>query len=271
MLEEKRYLTISQVARICSTSRSTILRMEKDGILKPAYVNEENGYRYYDQDGVMRIMRNLSFQEVGVTHKELRQYYEEHENYEQMLELLETKLKKLHAMTDALKVETQGESEESIDFFTFQEVYCYSQTLNNLKDYTKVRGFLWDAMQEVLDAGLSPERSMHPFVSIDVNAFFEHEFEHKEYDFTVNIPVVDNKLAQSNENVVVLAPVKTISSYLYGGSDKIRDTFIKLGREIEAKKLKICGPARIISIVKSVPGEDILKKFWVTRVCIPVE
>lgn len=47
------YLTINQLAKVCSISRASLLRMEQDGILTPAYVNPDNGYRYYDSGSVI--------------------------------------------------------------------------------------------------------------------------------------------------------------------------------------------------------------------------
>lgn len=74
MNSNSRYLTINQLAKICSTSRAALLRMEEDHILDPVYVNPQNGYRYYDETSVLRVARNLSLQEFGITHKELYNY-----------------------------------------------------------------------------------------------------------------------------------------------------------------------------------------------------
>ena len=37
--------TVSQVSRSCGISRATILRLEDKGLLTPARVDEQNGYR----------------------------------------------------------------------------------------------------------------------------------------------------------------------------------------------------------------------------------
>lgn len=41
------YLTISELAKTNSVSIKALRYYEKIGILKPAYINPHNGYRYY--------------------------------------------------------------------------------------------------------------------------------------------------------------------------------------------------------------------------------
>ncbi|MCQ2525049.1 MAG: MerR family transcriptional regulator [Lachnospiraceae bacterium] len=271
MIEENRLFTISQVASICSTSRSTILRMEKDNILTPSFVNEENGYRYYDQESIIRVMRNLSFQEVGLTHKELKDYYSADDNYEKMLSILNGKLRKLHAMVDVLMIETQRKDTSEIDFFTFQEVYCYRKEIKNVKDKSLVSPLLAEALKDTLNAGLSLDRVIHPFITVDAHDFLESGKLKESYDFAVNIPIMYDKKAARTEGVIKCEEVNTITSYLHGGSKNIKDTFARLGKAIRENNLKIDGEARVVAIVRFLPGESIPEDFWVTRVCIPIK
>lgn len=55
---------------------------------------------------------------------------------------------------------------------------------------------------------------------------------------------------------------------IYGGSSSIKDAFIKLNDEKEKKNLTFEGPARVIAVVNSFPGEDIPLEYWVMRICI---
>lgn len=63
---------ISQLARACNVSRATIMRFEEEGLLKPAYVNRDSGYRYYDSNNLAQVFTILKFQKLGFTKKEIR-------------------------------------------------------------------------------------------------------------------------------------------------------------------------------------------------------
>ena len=42
--------TIAEFSRICKMSTRMLRHYDKEEILKPAYVNPVNGYRYYEQE-----------------------------------------------------------------------------------------------------------------------------------------------------------------------------------------------------------------------------
>ena len=54
--------SINSLARTCGVSRASILRMEKEGLLEPAYTDPENSYRYYDCKSVAEVIRILNYQ-----------------------------------------------------------------------------------------------------------------------------------------------------------------------------------------------------------------
>lgn len=67
-----RLYKIGQLARACDISRATLMRFEEDGLLTPAYINEESGYRYYDSNNLAQVLNVLKFQKLGFTKKEIR-------------------------------------------------------------------------------------------------------------------------------------------------------------------------------------------------------
>lgn len=51
----KTYFSIGEVSRLFDLSIKTLRYYDKVGILKPAYVNQENKYRYYSREQFMSI------------------------------------------------------------------------------------------------------------------------------------------------------------------------------------------------------------------------
>ena len=52
---------IQEAARACGLSRSTLMRMEEKGLLKPAYTAPDSGRRYYDNYNVAHILQAVSY------------------------------------------------------------------------------------------------------------------------------------------------------------------------------------------------------------------
>lgn len=69
---DQRLYRIGQLARACDISRATLMRFEEDGLLRPAYINEKSGYRYYDSNNLAQVFTILKFQKLGFTKKEIR-------------------------------------------------------------------------------------------------------------------------------------------------------------------------------------------------------
>lgn len=70
--KDKKLFKIGEVARIFNISMGTIRHYEKAGLLKPEYVDEESGYRYYSdrQFEVLNTIRylrvlDMSLQEIA--------------------------------------------------------------------------------------------------------------------------------------------------------------------------------------------------------------
>lgn len=270
MKNNDKLYTINQAATYCSTSRSTIMRMEKEGILKPAYVNEDTGYRYYGTKEILRIIRNLSLSSVGVTHRELADYYSGTESYENLLESLEKKEKELRDLLAILRAQTGQEMHLHTASFDFPATYCYTKVLKGVTRPSSVRSHLWETIDETIEKGFSLKRELHPFVSVNAERFLKSDFELLPYDYTVNVPILW-KGEEIPENVLFYPKCHTISALLYGGNKDIAEAFSRLGEQVSFHHFIPSGDARVTSIVNSYPGEEIPMEYWVSRVCIPIE
>ena len=62
----KKLFQITEAARACSLSRSTLLRLEEKGLLTPAYTAPDSGRRYYDNHNVARILQIEKLKAMGL-------------------------------------------------------------------------------------------------------------------------------------------------------------------------------------------------------------
>lgn len=66
---------IGEVTKIMGVTRKTLLVYEDMGLLTPAHKDENSGYRYYSADNMTQIRAIRSLQALGLTLKEVAEYY----------------------------------------------------------------------------------------------------------------------------------------------------------------------------------------------------
>ncbi|PMO38831.1 MULTISPECIES: MerR family transcriptional regulator [Vibrio] len=64
-------LTVTQLARECRLSRTTILYYEREGLLAPAH-RSENGYRWYGEKEMQRLKTISSYRSYGLPISSIR-------------------------------------------------------------------------------------------------------------------------------------------------------------------------------------------------------
>ena len=88
----KELFQITEAARACGLSRSTLLRMEEKGLLTPAYTSPDSGRRYYDNHNVARIMQIEKFKAMGLSSEQIIDYFVRGGDAGDMLTVLERRL-----------------------------------------------------------------------------------------------------------------------------------------------------------------------------------
>ena len=79
---------VGEVTKIMGITRKTLLVYEEMGLLTPAVKDEESGYRYYSADNMTQIRSIRSLQALGLTLKEVAEYYYDTDNIDTHLDRL---------------------------------------------------------------------------------------------------------------------------------------------------------------------------------------
>ncbi|MBQ7816204.1 MAG: MerR family transcriptional regulator [Oscillospiraceae bacterium] len=79
---------IGEITKILGITRKTLLVYENMGLLKPAVKDEDSGYRYYTADNMTQIRSIRSLQALGLSLKEIAEYYYDIENVDAYLQRL---------------------------------------------------------------------------------------------------------------------------------------------------------------------------------------
>ena len=100
----KQFFQITEAARACGLSRSTLMRMEERGLLTPVFTAPDSGRRYYDNHNVARIMQIEKFKAMGLGSKEIADYFAQGGEAEVLLEALETRLRDLQRSVEEMRL-----------------------------------------------------------------------------------------------------------------------------------------------------------------------
>ena len=100
----KQFFQITEAARACGLSRSTLMRMEERGLLTPVFTAPDSGRRYYDNHNVARIMQIEKFKAMGLGSKEIADYFAQGGEAEVLLEALETRLQDLQRSVEEMRL-----------------------------------------------------------------------------------------------------------------------------------------------------------------------
>jgi len=87
---------IGEVVKILGVTRKALLVYEDMGLLTPAVKDEDSGFRYYTADNMTQIRSIRSLQSLGLSLKEVAEYYYDTENMDKHLQ----RLLELRAMLD---------------------------------------------------------------------------------------------------------------------------------------------------------------------------
>lgn len=79
---------IGEVTKIIGVTRKALLVYEDMGLLTPAVKDEDSGYRYYSADNMTQIRSIRSLQQLGLSLKEVQEYYYDTDNIDTHLQRL---------------------------------------------------------------------------------------------------------------------------------------------------------------------------------------
>lgn len=119
---------IGEVSKILGVSRKIILNYEELGLLTPAVKDEVSGYRYYTADNMTHIRSIRTLQLLGLSLREVAEYYTDTTNIDQHLERLIQLRDSLDRSIEILQVRAAKSGDFTVRFTTLPKQVCFCQT-----------------------------------------------------------------------------------------------------------------------------------------------
>ena len=67
---------IGEFSTLSKTTIKTLRYYEKEGLLKPSYINQDNGYRYYETSELIQVSKIIALRQIGLSIKDIKSILE---------------------------------------------------------------------------------------------------------------------------------------------------------------------------------------------------
>ncbi len=264
--DTKKLFQISEAARACGLSRSTLMRMEEKGLLTPAYIAPDSGRRYYDNHNIARILQIEKFRAMGLDSEEIVSYFVSGGEATELLETLEKHLRSLQRSVEEMRLRAADTPGISVQLMTLSSVTC---CMHRCEGHTVAEKYaaMYDFYSDCIHRGYA--LSEEPMFTISERRdYLEGYIGDTPYPFYVCVPVQHEK---APEEAVVLPECRALSVLYYGGYDGVDEAWLTLGREAVSRGLKPVGYPRVLGIVAPYTGREIEARRYCSRLVLPVE
>ncbi len=263
---EKGLFQITEAARACGLSRSTLLRMEEKGLLTPAYTAPDSGRRYYDNHNVARVLQIEKFKAMGVDNKDIIDYFVRGGEAADILGVLEGRLHDLQRSVEELRLRALEPPSMSVQMMDLPAVTCrirWSVGLTTADRYADMYAFYSECIRQ--GCVLSDEPL---FAILDRKDYLEGYIGTTPYPNAVCVPV---RADRAPKDAVTLPECRVLSVFYCGPYENIGDVWLTLGREARERGLKPAAPPRVLGIVAPYTGREIDANRYCSRLVLPVE
>lgn len=116
---------VGEVTKIVGVTRKALMVYEQMGLLNPAVKDEESGYRYYSADNMTQIRSIRSLQALGLSLKEVAEYYYDTENIDTHLARLMQLRASLDRNIQMLQVRAAKQGDLTVRKTTLPRQVCF--------------------------------------------------------------------------------------------------------------------------------------------------
>ena len=258
---EVKLISIGDVAKSMGVSRMCIIRMEKDGLLTPAWKSPESGYRYYSPQNVVRIISVLNLQRQGFTHDEIRMYFEQPEGRILLYDKLLQKQKEINAMVAQMRRTIEGKDRLSAVIDNFTETRCYVKSRKSKVFKGVGASLIKDTISEAVKFHIPLSYIKHIWVKLDVNGLDE------EVVFSAYVPVRGDV---EGENICIRPAFKGLSVKWFGGTEGIAEAFLILENTMKNRNLTPAGSPWVLCLGVDMFNDEVNTDNIILNIVVPV-
>ena len=268
--EQPRLYKIGMFANVNRVTIKTLRYYDEQNLLKPVYVDEENGYRYYEASQIADLHRILALKNMGFSIEDIRKILNGKEERKLLLQKKQEILKEISLLTGKLAEVESYLAKEDMDLSAPVLVKNIPEVIVCTME-RRIESFdvLFSLMPEM---GAEMERLGCKCAEPDY--CFTHYLEtgYKEEDILVEIceAVTEKKEDSDKVRFKVLPEVTEAACIFHKGSyNTFHKSYEAVLNFIEENGYEICGNIRE-SYINGVWNKDTPDE-WLTEIQIPVQ
>ena len=264
--ENRKLFTVKEMTQACGVSRTTLIRMEEDGFLKPYRVDPDSGYRYYDLQNVTAVGQYQRLQEAGLSRKEIADLHFERVDSRKFLEAQRQKLSRLQRFLDEYELRHDPSKAFSVSLVTLPAVTCYCAEITTFSpEETATLSYL--AHERCVAEGYRMLGS-EPLFGIPDEQPARMDYAGTEHRFTLCIPVAAG--SKPDPQLRFFPATEALSILGFGHYSVVPKLWDRLWSELDARGLEASEAARFIALVAPYAGAHYQPEDFCYECAVPI-
>ena len=264
---KKDLFTIGEVGKVCSVSASTIRRLEERGLLTPAKIDEQSGYRYYDTHNVNKTLQIKAFQKMGLSYDDILEFYSLGGRSFGFLQRMKDRLTLLSRTVAEMELWNDDKKHLSCELIELPDYVCYAREFSGATFEDRYKD-MYALCTEAFKKGYRMLATEPMFLMQKYGDFFAEE-PGSEFNYICCIPVEPDC---ASEETTVIPGGKALSILYYGDNKTARvSMFTLLTEKINELHLKPAEYFRGLCLIAPYMGKEIHSGNFVSRYILTVE
>ena len=266
--EERQLFTVKDFSRACGVSRTSLIRMEECGFLKPYRIDPDTGYRYYDAHNAAEVGQFQLLQMLDIPRGEISDLYFQQTDTKEFLQKQRKKLSRMQRVLEELELRSDSSRQFMISFVNLPETVCYFR-VEDISSPQESERFFFTTHEQCIREGYRLQGTEPMFGLSEDDFRFRADSSPKPIRTTACIPVAYT--GREDPNLLTFPAVRAFSVLAHGDYSIIGELCMRFWQEIETRKLQPTGPVRFIGLVAPYTGRHIEQNQFCYRLVVPVE
>ncbi|MFA5443294.1 MAG: MerR family transcriptional regulator, partial [Bacilli bacterium] len=162
----KELFKISEIATFLGVTPTTLRYYEQYGFIKPAKVDIDSGYRYYNIKNIGEITHIIDLRRLGLSMRQIQKYFNEGFDTKSFIEELKRKREALDRQIVINELRFADENAYTVDFINTKPTYCLIKE-SNAKNIGDIEEQFATFLINCLRKGYSLDENFMTFIEFD--------------------------------------------------------------------------------------------------------
>jgi DNA-binding transcriptional MerR regulator len=262
---------IGVFSRLGQVSVKTLHHYDEIGLLRPALVDQDTGYRYYSADQLTRLRRILTFKCLGFSLQEIADVLGNAPSTVHFEDILRKKIEEAqqtisreHYRVAQIEKWLKCNKEDIVPKYDVVLKTLEPQLVASIRGDSALLGALFSQVAEYIES--QGARQAGPGVTL----YHDTEFTEEEFGAEAAFPVSAALVGTEQIQVYVIPPVESAACLVYKGSHEgMGDASCAIAKWIEDNGYRISGPNRVVFL--HCGDDENTTEEWVIEMQFPVE